>query len=80
MPEICKEISSEIYLTEIDYVEQITPLGQATKNTQVSEADIIVVPNDFSCLMGLKTVQEMGLFTINKENFITEVTSDTNQL
>ena len=23
MPEICKEISSEIHLTEIDYVEQI---------------------------------------------------------
>ena len=50
------------------------------KNTQVSEADFIVVPNDFSCLLGLKTVHEMGLFTINKENFITEVTSDTSQL
>ena len=59
---------------------KVTPLGQDTKNTQVSEADIIVVPNDFSCLLGLKTVQEMGLFTINKENFITEVTSDINQL
>ena len=43
------------------------------KNTQVSETDFIVVPN------GLKTVKEMGLFTINKENFIAEVTSDTSQ-
>ena len=59
---------------------KVTPIGQATKNTQVSEADIIVVTNDFSCLLGLKTVQEMGLFTINKDNFIAEVTSDTNQL
>ena len=62
---------------------KVTPLGQVTleilnpKNAQVSEADFIVVPNDFSCLLGLKTVQEMGLFTINKENFIAEVTSDT---
>ena len=65
---------------------KVTLLGQVTleilnpKNTQVSEADFIVVPNDFSCLLGLKTVHEMGLFTINKENFITEVTSDTSQL
>ena len=50
------------------------------KNTQVSEADFIVVPNDFSSLLGLKTAQEMGLFTINKENFIAEVTSDTSPL
>ena len=63
-----------------------TPLGQVTleilnpKNTQVSEADYVAVPNDFSCLLGLKIVQEMELFTINKENFITEVTSDTSQL
>ena len=62
---------------------KVTPLGQVTleilnpKNTQVSEADFIVVPNDFSCLLSLKTVQEMGLFTINKENFIAEVISDT---
>ena len=84
MPEIWEEISSEIHLTEIDYVRQIkvTPLGQITleilnpKNTQVSETDFIVVPNDFSCLLGFKSVQEMGLFTINKENFIAEVTSD----
>ena len=65
---------------------KVTPLVQATleilntKSTQVSEADFIVVPNDFSCLLGVKTVQEMGLFTISKKNFIAEVTSDTNQL
>ena len=67
-------------------ISKVTPLGQVTlevlnpKNTQVSEADFIVVPNDFSCLLGLITVQEMELFTINKENFIAEVTSDTSQL
>ena len=65
---------------------KVTPLGQVTleilnpKNTQVSEANFIVVQNDFSCLLSLKTVQEMGLFTINKENFIAEVTSDTSPL
>ena len=78
------------FTTEIDYVEQIkgnsTPLGQVTleilnpKNTEVSEADFIGVPNDFSCLLGLKPAQEMGLFTINKENLIPEVTGDTSQL
>ena len=92
MPENCKEISSEIHFTEIDYVELPldkllwlceTPLGQVTleilnpKNAQVSDADFIVIPNYFSCLLGLSTVQEMGLFTINKENFIAEVISDT---
>ena len=52
---------------------RLTPLGETTlevlnlKNAQVSEADFTVVPNDFSCLLGLKTVQEMGLFTINDE-------------
>ena len=65
---------------------KVTPPGQVTleilssKNTQVIEADFIVVPNDFSCLLGLKTVQEMGLFIINKENFIAGVTSDTSPL
>ena len=50
------------------------------KNTQVSEANFIVVQNDLSCPLGLKTVQEMGLFTINKENFLAEVSNDTSQL
>ena len=65
---------------------KVTPLGQVTlgilnpKNTQLCKADFIVVPNYFSVLLGLKTVQEMGLFTINKENFIAEVTSDTSHL
>ena len=65
---------------------KVTPLGQVTleilnpKNTQVSEANFIVVQNDFSCLLSLNTVQEMGLFTINKENFIAEVSNDTSQL
>ena len=58
---------------------KLTPLGETTlevlnpKNAQVSEADFIAVPNDFSCLLGLKTVQEMGLFTINDKNFIAQV-------
>ena len=50
-----------------------TPLRQVTleklnpKNTQVSEADFIVVPDDFSCLLGLKTVQEMELYHKQRE-------------
>ena len=46
----------------------------------VTEADFVVVPNDFSCLLGLKTVQAMVLFTINDDNFIAQVSSDTNLL
>ena len=65
---------------------KLIPLGETTlqllnpKNAQVSEVDFIVVPNDFSCLLGLKTVQEMGLFTINDGNFVAQVTSNANLL
>ena len=38
-------------------------------NERVTEADFIIAPNDFSCLLSPKTVQEMGLFTINDVNF-----------
>ena len=65
---------------------KLPPLGETTlevlnpKNAQVSELGFIVVPNDLSCLLGLKTMQEMGLFTINDDNCIAQISSDTNLL
>ena len=65
---------------------KLTPLGETTldvlnpKNAQVSEADFIVVLNDFSCTVLRPKRQEMGLFTINDDNFIAQVSSDTNLL
>ena len=45
-------------------------------NERVTEADFIIAPNDFSCLLGPKTLQEMGLFTINDVNFKVQVSTD----
>lgn len=35
--------------------------------------DFTVVGNDFSCLLGTRTVQDMGLLTISEEKFIADV-------
>ena len=87
MSEVCEEVTSETHLQETDYVEQIKVnsaarnyFGSLESKECTSEADFIVVPNDFSCLLGLKTVQEMGLFIINDDNFIAQVSSDTSLL
>ena len=66
---------SKLTLLRENTLEVLNP-----KNAQVRETDFIIVPNDFSCLLGLKTVQEMGLFTINDDNFIAQVSFDTSLL
>ena len=33
----------------------------------------VVVPNSFQSLLGLKTIQQLGLITVNKERFIDKV-------
>jgi hypothetical protein len=40
----------------------------------------IIVPNEFECLLGLKTVQKLNLVTINSENFIGKVEKDLGDL
>jgi len=53
------------------------------KNPQTGEeyaVNFVVVPNEFQCLLGLKTVQEMNLVTINSEKFIGKVEKDLGDL
>ena len=65
---------------------KVNPLGETTlkitnpKNEEETVVDFIVVPNDYSCLLGLSTIQRMGLLTINDGNFIAHISTDANQL
>ncbi|CAB3995988.1 Hypothetical predicted protein [Paramuricea clavata] len=65
---------------------KVNPLGETTlkitnpKNEEETVVDFIVVPNDYSCLLGLSTIQQMGLLTINDANFIAHISTDANQL
>lgn len=60
---------------------KMQPLGEAdlevtnprTNETRV--ATFTVVPNGFQCLLGLKTVKEMGLITIHNDKFVAKVQS-----
>ena len=38
-----------------------------------SEVKFVVVPNGFTILLGLKTIQELGFITINEECFISQL-------
>ena len=38
-----------------------------------SEVKFVVVPNGFTNLLGLKTIQELGFITINEEGFISQI-------
>ena len=38
-----------------------------------SEVKFVVVPNGFTNLLGLKTIQELGFITINEECFISQI-------
>ena len=65
---------------------KVNPLGETTlkitnpKNEEETVVDFIVVPNDYSCLLGLSTIQQMGLHTINDGNFVAHISTDANQL
>ena len=56
------------------------PLGSATlamtnpHTDETRETDFVVVPNNYECLLGLKTVQELNLITMNTDKFISKVT------
>jgi transposase InsO family protein len=57
----------------------LAPLGVAKlnttnpKNDEACQVQYIVVPNSYTSLFGLKTIQDMGLFTIHREKFIAQV-------
>ena len=59
----------------------LKPLGETrlkVKNPRTSsesEIKFIVVPNGFTNLLGLNTIQELGFITINKECFISQVST-----
>ena len=59
----------------------LKPLGETclkVKNPRTSsesEIKFIVVPNGFTHLLGLNTIQELGFITINKECFISQVST-----
>ena len=40
-----------------------------------TEVKFIVVPHGFTNLLGLKTIQDFGFITINKERFISQITT-----
>jgi hypothetical protein len=60
----------------------LAPLGMATlttmnpKSEEACNIEYIVVPNGYTSLLGLKTVQDMGLFTVHREKFVAHVEAD----
>ncbi|KAL9961978.1 hypothetical protein ACROYT_G031027 [Oculina patagonica] len=57
----------------------MNPLGETVlkvvnpRTSAQSEVKFIVVPNGFTNLLGLKTIQELGFITINEECFISQI-------
>ncbi|KAL9970099.1 hypothetical protein ACROYT_G022422 [Oculina patagonica] len=57
----------------------MNPLGETVlkvvnpRTSAESEVKFIVVPNGFTNLLGLKTIQELGFITINEECFISQI-------
>ncbi|XP_055997137.1 uncharacterized protein K02A2.6-like [Ostrea edulis] len=48
------------------------------KTGEENEIKFIIVPNSFQSLLGLKTIQQLGLVTVNQERFIAKIESSTN--
>ena len=57
------------------------PLGEADlevtnpHTNEICVATFIIVPNSFQCLLGLKSMKEMGLITIHNDKFVAKVQS-----
>ena len=57
----------------------LTPLGEVNldvtnvRTGETTEVHFVVFPNGLNCLLGLKTIQQMGLVTINSSLFINNV-------
>jgi hypothetical protein len=60
----------------------VSSLGKASLNVKIpcnGEEKIVkcvIVPDEFECLLGLKTVQKLNLITKNTETFIGKVRKD----
>jgi hypothetical protein len=63
-----------------------TSLGEANLEVtnplthEKTTVNFVIVPNEFDCLLGLETVQNLNLVTINSENFIGKVETDLGDL
>ena len=57
------------------------PLGETElkvtnpRTGEISEINFTVVPNSYTCLLGLKTIQKLDLITFNNHRFIAMVGS-----
>lgn len=60
----------------------LSPLGEANldvvnpRTSETTKVQFVVVPNGLNCLLGLKTIQQMGLVTINNDLFVNNVVSN----
>ena len=58
---------------------RVKPVGEATlplRNIHTGEekqVQFVVVPNDFSCLLGVNTIQDMGLITVHNDRFLARI-------
>lgn len=58
---------------------KMEPVGETTlevtnpKTGSCTNINFIVVPNDLACLLGLTTVQELNLLTVNEDKFVAAV-------
>lgn len=58
-----------------------SPMGETDltvinpKSGEEHQVTFVVVPNKYNCLLGLKTIQQLGLITVNNEKFIAKVES-----
>ena len=44
-----------------------------TKTGEIRDVEFVVIKNNFTCLMGSTTVQQMGLLTVHRDKFVAEV-------
>ena len=64
----------------------LNSLGKATLkvtnplNNEENDVNFVVVLNGFECLLGLKTIKQLDLITINSEKFIGKVGKDLGDL
>ena len=65
---------------------KLIPVGEAIlpvtnpHTGEVADVNFTVVDNGLTCLLGLNTVQKLGLITINKEKFIGEIKPEIDPL
>ena len=57
----------------LDSLGETTLTMKNPRTNEKHEVNFVIVPNDFECLLGLKTIQKLNLITVNSEMFIGKV-------